>query len=51
MMITENSSPELIVSALHMSKSAFKKAIGGLLKSEEIIIMDDKIVLNDFNDF
>lgn len=51
MMITENSSPDLIVRALHMSKAAFKKAIGGLLREKKIIILDDRITLNDLNEF
>ena len=45
MMITENSDPELIMHVLRMSKSAFKKALGGLLKSNLIEIEDDKIIL------
>lgn len=45
MMITENSDPELISHVLRMSKSAFKKALGGLLKSNLIEIEDDKIIL------
>ena len=47
MMITENSSPELISHVLHMSKSAFKKALGGLLKNNLIEIEEDKIILID----
>ena len=47
MLITDKSSPELINYNFHMSKSAFKKVIGGLYKDGVIVIMDDKIVLKD----
>ena len=47
MMITEDSDPELIFHVLRMSKSAFKKALGGLLKENLIEITSDKIILND----
>lgn len=45
MMITEDSSPELINRLFNMSKKAFKNALGGLLKSNLIEIEDDKIIL------
>ncbi len=45
MMITENSSPELINHHFHMSKSSFKHAIGGLLKDGLIEKLEDKIIL------
>ncbi len=48
MMITENSSPELINHLFNMSKGAFKKAIGGLLKENKVEILNDKIILVDF---
>ena len=48
MLITENSSPELINHLFNMSKGAFKKAIGGLLKENKIEILNDKIILIDF---
>lgn len=47
MMITEESSPELISHLFHMSKSSFKHAIGGLLKDGKIEKLEDKIVLKD----
>lgn len=46
-LITEKSSPELITKVLNMSKAAYKKALGGLLKENKIIITDTKIILND----
>lgn len=49
MLITEESSPELINRLFNMSKGSFKKAIGGLLKENKIEILKDKIILNDFD--
>ena len=46
-LITEKSSPELISRCFNMSKSAFKKALGGLLKQGKIRITDTKIILVD----
>lgn len=46
-LITEKSSPELISKVLNMSKAAYKKALGGLLKENKIIITETKIILND----
>lgn len=45
MMITEDSSPELISRIFGMSKSAFKKAIGNLYKDRIISIEEDKVIL------
>ncbi len=45
MMITEDSSPELINRLFKMSKKAFKNALGGLLKNNLIEIESDKIIL------
>ncbi|MEM9076466.1 MAG: S1-like domain-containing RNA-binding protein [Bacteroidota bacterium] len=41
----DKSSPEEIKERLHLSKKAFKKAIGGLYKAKKIIIKDDGIYL------
>ncbi len=49
MLITEESSPELINRLFNMSKGSFKKAIGGLLKENKIEILKDKIILVDFD--
>lgn len=46
-LITEKSDPDLIKKVLNMSKSAYKNALGGLLKKKKIIITDTKIILND----
>ncbi len=46
-LITEKSSPDLIKKVLNMSKSAYKNALGGLLKQGKIVITDTKIILND----
>lgn len=40
------STPEEIYKKLHMSKAAFKRAIGHLYKERKIIIEDEKILLN-----
>ena len=48
MMITEKSEPELINRLFNMSKSSFKKAIGGLLKENKVEILNDKIILLDY---
>ena len=48
MLITEKSEPELINRLFNMSKGAFKKALGGLLKDGKIEILNDKIILIDF---
>lgn len=47
-LITEKSSPELISRVFNMSKSAFKKALGALLKQNKIEITDTKIILVDY---
>lgn len=47
-LITEKSSPELINHCFNMSKSAYKKAIGALLKQGKIEITDTKIILVDY---
>nr|WP_298998491.1 S1-like domain-containing RNA-binding protein [uncultured Allomuricauda sp.] len=41
----DKSSPEQIKDVLHLSKKAFKKAIGGLYKAKKILIKDDGIYL------
>ncbi|MEM9362600.1 MAG: S1-like domain-containing RNA-binding protein [Bacteroidota bacterium] len=41
----DKSSPEEIKERLHLSKKAFKKAIGGLYKAKKILIKDDGIYL------
>ena len=41
----DKSSPEAIQEALHLSKKAFKKAIGTLYKERKIVIKDDGIYL------
>jgi predicted RNA-binding protein (virulence factor B family) len=43
--LTDKSSPEAIEKALEMSKSTFKKAVGGLYKQKKIDIMDNGIKL------
>lgn len=48
MLITEKSEPELINRLFNMSKSSFKKALGGLLKDGKIEILADKIILLDY---
>jgi len=48
MLITEKSEPELINRLFNMSKGSFKKAIGGLLKENKIEILNDKIILIDY---
>lgn len=48
MLITEKSEPELINRLFNMSKGAFKKALGGLLKDGKIEILNDKIILIDY---
>ncbi|HPL55142.1 MAG TPA: S1-like domain-containing RNA-binding protein [Bacilli bacterium] len=45
MLITENSSPELINRLFKMSKAAFKKALGNLYRDHIIEIEEDKIIL------
>ena len=45
MMITEDSSPEIINRLFKMSKAAFKKALGNLYRDHLISIEDDKIIL------
>ncbi len=45
LLINDNSSPELIKSELNMSKGAFKRAVGRLLKEGAIIITNDGIKL------
>lgn len=47
MMITEKSSPELISKLFNMSKTAFKNAIGRLLKQDKIEILENKIILKN----
>lgn len=47
MLITEKSSPEIINKLFNMSKSAFKNAIGRLLKLGKIEILENKIVLKE----
>ncbi len=42
----DKSSPEEIKAALHLSKKAFKKGIGGLYKAKKILIKEDGIYLN-----
>lgn len=43
--LTDQSSPEEIYSYLQMSKKAFKKALGGLWKDEEIDLYSDGVAL------
>lgn len=47
-LITEKSSPELIAHCFNMSKAAYKKALGALLKQKKIEITDTKIILLDY---
>ncbi|MGI9526084.1 MAG: DNA-binding protein [Weeksellaceae bacterium] len=44
--LSDKSSPEEIYDQLHMSKKAFKKAIGNLYKQKRINILDNKIKLS-----
>lgn len=43
--LTDKSSPEEILQELHLSKKAFKKAIGVLYKKKKIKLEKDRIVL------
>jgi len=43
--LNDKSSPEEITAALHMSKKAFKKAVGGLYKQKKITVCEDGIQL------
>ncbi|QQL46100.1 CvfB family protein [Sulfuriroseicoccus oceanibius] len=43
--LNDKSSPEEITAALHMSKKAFKKAVGGLYKQQKITVSEDGIEL------
>lgn len=43
--LSDNSSPEMIKEELQMSKKLFKKAVGGLYKSEIVEIKQDGICL------
>lgn len=43
--LNDKSSPEEITATLHMSKKAFKKAVGGLFKQRKITISEDGIRL------
>jgi predicted RNA-binding protein (virulence factor B family) len=43
--LTDKSSPEEILEELHLSKKAFKKAIGVLYKKKKIKLEKDRIVL------
>ncbi|WP_233897784.1 S1 RNA-binding domain-containing protein [Tenacibaculum piscium] len=45
LMLTDKSSPESIKFRLHMSKKAFKRAIGGLYKDKKIELKEDRIEL------
>lgn len=47
MKLTDKSDPVVIKSTLGISKSAFKRAIGNLLKDRKIILKEDKIILSD----
>lgn len=47
MKLTDKSNPVIIKSTLGISKSAFKRAIGNLLKDRKIILKEDKIILSD----
>ncbi len=42
--LTESASPEAIEHTFHMSKAAFKRAVGGLLKSKRIIKHEDGLL-------
>lgn len=46
LMLSDKSKPEDIQAQLGISKKSFKKAIGVLYKEREIVIEEDKIVLN-----
>ena len=45
---TEDSDPLVIEKVFHMSKSAFKRAIGHLYKEEKIILLKNKILEMDY---
>lgn len=47
--LTDKSDPDLIRSALGMSKKSFKKAIGNLYRARKITITDDTIALKDIH--
>ena len=43
----DKAKPEVIEREFHMSKNAFKRAVGHLLKENKIIITDESIRLKD----
>lgn len=43
--LTDHSEPGLIYDQLQMSKKLFKKAVGGLLKEQKVLLQEDGIVL------
>ncbi len=45
MRFTDKSSPEDIMSAFQMSKSAYKRALGGLFKAGKVDLLPDKTIL------
>ena len=45
MRFTDQSSPEEIQAAFHMSKSAFKRALGTLYKSGAVELKNDRTIL------
>jgi len=45
--LNDSSSPEDVKKMLQISKKVFKKAVGGLLKTQTIIFVNDGIKLND----
>ena len=46
---TDKADPEVIKKYFNMSKNAFKRAVGRLLKQGKVIITEDSIIINDKN--
>lgn len=47
LLLTDKSSPDSIRFHMKMSKKAFKKAVGNLYKQKKIVILEDRIQLNN----
>jgi len=45
----DKADPEIIKKHFDMSKNAFKRAVGRLLKQGKVIITEDSIIINDKN--
>ena len=46
---TDKADPEVIKKYFNMSKNAFKRAVGRLLKQSKVIITEDSIIINEKN--